>query len=165
MPKYSTGGGGGAEDGGACELCGAESEQLRTATIAGATLAVCPSCRPHDDRTQRSSRTQDDQGERKRKAARRMAEINESGREQSSHWAESGTDYADDPLPYLVSDYSDRVRSARQSAGLSVTDLAEELGVEPETIHAVEEGRAARAGVGGSVIEAIADHFEIELVE
>jgi hypothetical protein len=38
MAKYSTGGSGGGDDGDACELCGAATDSLRTASIAGATL-------------------------------------------------------------------------------------------------------------------------------
>ncbi|MFW5919782.1 MAG: transcriptional regulator, partial [Halanaeroarchaeum sp.] len=49
MAKYSTGGSRGGDGGGNCELCGAATEDLRTATVAGATLQVCPDCATHGD--------------------------------------------------------------------------------------------------------------------
>ena len=48
MAKYSTGGVGG-DSGGACELCGAEGRELRTATVAGARLEVCEECAHHGE--------------------------------------------------------------------------------------------------------------------
>ncbi len=169
MAKYSTGRGGGSPDGGACELCGAESDTLRSASIAGATLAVCPSCAPHDDRGPASRRGPSEQsGERKpdrRRTARQAARLADAASSDPDYWIEHGTNYEDDPLPYLVSRYGDVLETARQSAGFTIDELAEEAGIAVADVEAVEQNRAARAGVGGSAISALEEVLDIELVE
>lgn len=180
MAKYSTGGGdrGG---GGSCELCGTATESLRTAKVAGAELSLCPDCaRNHDESaTRRSSRggggsgggggptggTGDSPAERKRRAAQHTARQYDKLGGDSSHWEEHGTNYESDRLPYLVQDYGKRVVEARQDAGLQREELAEELGVDESDLLAVEQGRATRAGVGGSVISALEERLGVDLSE
>lgn len=163
MAKYSTGGVGG-DSGGACELCGAEGRELRTATVAGARLEVCEECAHHgEDADTGSEPDGETERERRKKAARNVARLEDS-RKVDPNW-EEGADYESDPLPYLVDGYADRLESARQEAGLQPDELAAELGVAEEDIIAVEQGRAARAGVGGSVIEALEAYFDVELAE
>lgn len=175
MAKYSTGDGGGGGDGDSCELCGATSSQLSKANVAGAVLLVCPDCAPHDDNlktdsggggSSSSSQDSDDGPEnRKKRAAQRQAEVYDAAKGDSSHWEEEGTNYEGDRLPYLVPDYGDRVSDAREDAGFSIAELAEELDIAESDLEAVEDGRATRANVGGSVIRALEDEFEIELVD
>ncbi|MFB6135714.1 MAG: multiprotein-bridging factor 1 family protein [Halobacteriaceae archaeon] len=168
MAKYSTGGGSGGGESQTCELCGKADDDLRTASVAGATLQVCPDCAPHDD--QQSRRDRSDEGdersrqERDRRAAQNTAKAIDASRTDSS-WVESGTSYDDDPLPYLVHDYGERVVRARQEAGLQREELAAELGVEENDLLAVEQGRATQASVGGSVVAAIEDRLDLELVD
>ncbi|WP_336133715.1 multiprotein-bridging factor 1 family protein [Natronomonas amylolytica] len=166
MAKYSTGGVGG-DSSGACELCGAEDRSLETATVAGAELQVCSECARHgDDGGSGGSESGGDGREetnRRKKAAQNMAKLDDA-QKVNSDWQEE-TEYEDDPLPYLVRGYGDRAEQARQDAGLQTDELAEELGVDEEDIVAVEQGRAARAGVGGSLIEALEDELGIELAE
>lgn len=167
MAKYSTGSGGGSGDGDACELCGSTSDSLREASIAGADLLVCPDCAPHDDAAQ--TKTQDtsdsEQRERKRRAAQNVAKTSEVWDGDSTRWEEEGTDYDDDPLPYLISGYGERLEEARQGAGLQREELAAELGISESTLLAVEQGRAAQMGIGGSVIEALEERLDVELSE
>lgn len=169
MAKYSTGGSSRSDDDGTCELCGAPSTSLREATIAGATLFVCRSCAPHDDSGTRSGRTgsdrQDEGVDRGKRAARNAARLGDELRGDPTHWEEHGTNYDDDPLPYLVSGYDDRVRAARREAGLSREELATELDVDESAVLAVEQGRAARAGIGGGLISALEDHLGVALAE
>jgi ribosome-binding protein aMBF1 (putative translation factor) len=166
MAKYSTGGVGG-DSSGACELCGAEDRSLETATVAGAELQVCSECARHGDDggSSVSGSGGDDREEtnRRKKAAQNMAKLDDA-QKVNSDWQED-TEYEDDPLPYLVRGYGDRAEQARQDAGLQTDELAEELGVDEEDIVAVEQGRAARAGVGGSLIEALEDELGIELAD
>ncbi len=171
MPKYSTGGASGGDDGDACELCGASTDALRQASVEGAELLVCSSCAPHadpepddDDRStgtadDRSTGTTDDGDDGPKMGSSELWD------RDSSHWEEEGTDYESDPLPYLVTNYGDRLVAARQEAGLQRDELAEELGVPEEDLLAVEQGRAARAGVGGSLVEAIEEALDVELAE
>jgi|AntDeeMinimDraft_4_1070355.scaffolds.fasta_scaffold00062_13 ribosome-binding protein aMBF1 (putative translation factor) len=182
MAKYSTGGSSDSGDGGACELCGATSESLRTANVAGAELDVCPDCRPHDDNAHKDKKKRRNRGPQSgsgsststRSPTNTATTSTSTGSTTSessmwdgdtSHWEESGTDYDDDQLPYLVRDYGERVEDARQNAGLQRDELADELDVPESDLLAVEQGRATQAGLGGSLIEALEDELSIELVE
>jgi ribosome-binding protein aMBF1 (putative translation factor) len=169
MAKYSTGGVGG-DSSGACELCGAEDRSLETATVAGAELQVCSECARHGEESNSGGSGGASSGgdgreetNRRKKAAQNMAKLDDA-QKVDSDWQEE-TEYEEDPLPYLVRGYGDRVEQARQDAGLQTDELAEELGVDEEDVVAVEQGRAARAGVGGSLIEALEEELGIELAE
>jgi ribosome-binding protein aMBF1 (putative translation factor) len=128
---------------------------------------VCADCASHrDDASPASSGSDDgdDDRDRKRRAAQNTAKIHDAGKGDASHW-ESGADYDDDQLPYLVTNYGRRVTEARQDAGLQRGELAEELDIDESDLLAVEQGRATKAGVGGSVIAALEDHLDIELAD
>ncbi|MFB6206239.1 MAG: multiprotein-bridging factor 1 family protein [Haloglomus sp.] len=164
MAKYSTGGqSGGASD--SCELCGAENRDLRTATVAGAELQVCSECARHAEDDDGRSEQSDDEQERQRQAARNTARMNDARKGNPEHWEQEGTDYDDDPLPYLVRGYGERLEEARQEAGLQTDELAGELGVDEADVLAVEQGRATRAGVGGSLITALEERLNVQLAE
>ncbi|MFC6785508.1 multiprotein-bridging factor 1 family protein [Halobaculum halobium] len=180
MAKYSTGSGGGGGSGDACELCGREDTTLSRANVAGAELLVCSDCAPHDDdaRSGGSGRGgggrggdggsgSRDQSEpnRKKRAAQNVAKAMDASTGDSRHWEEEGTDYEEDRLPYLVKGYGEVVTEARQGAEMTAEELADEIGVETEQIHAVEEGRAARAGVGGSTVRSIEQALDVTLVD
>ena len=160
MAKYSTGGVGG-DSGGACELCGGEGRSLETATVAGATLEACSECRKHGDRSEPDERKKE--RKRRQETAQNVARL-EDARAADTDW-EEGTDYEDDPLPYLVNGYGSVLETARQDAGLAIDDLATEIDADEADIVAIEQGRASRAGIGGSLIEALEEHLDIELAE
>ncbi|WP_254863763.1 helix-turn-helix domain-containing protein [Halovivax gelatinilyticus] len=167
MAKYSTGsslGGGGTS----CELCGAESDSLTQETVAGAELSVCPSCATHGDGKQSSSggasHDQDEQ-RRKKKAAQNVAKANPVWDGDSEHWEREGTNYDDDPLPYLVSEYGSVLESARQDAGLTRAELADDLDVPEADLLAIEQDRATQAGIGGGLIDALEARLDVELAE
>lgn len=171
MAKYSTGSGGGGDDGGACELCGSETASLGKANVAGAELLVCSDCEPmgenrHTDRKKREKQggTRDNEPEnRKKRAARNTAKVMDAS-SGSDDWVKN-TKYEDDKLPYLVSGYGGVVEAARQDEGLTIEEVAEELEVEESDLLAVEEGRATRADVGGSVIGKLEQRFDVQLAE
>ncbi|WP_227131286.1 helix-turn-helix domain-containing protein [Halorubellus salinus] len=176
MAKYSTGGSSGGGDGDTCELCGAASENLSMANVAGARLNVCASCAPHDDtETKRSSNDRSGSGagsgsgggdrDRKRRAVQNTAKANDVWDSDSKHWEEGGTNYDDDQLPYLHSDYGKTVTEARQERGLQREEFAEELGATEADIIAIEQGRATQAGIGGGLIAAIEDYLDVEISE
>jgi len=172
MAKYSTGGGGGG-DSETCELCGAGDANLRTAKVAGATLQVCPDCAEHDESpspggsgggSESGGSSGGSDRDRKRRAAQNTARVHDGASNTGDYW-EDGADYDDDQLPYLVSDYGQRVTDARQDAGLQTEELAEELDADESDLIAVEQGRATKAGVGGSLIEALEAELDVELVD
>ena len=174
MAKYSTGssGGGGGTN---CELCGAESDSLRLASVAGAELEVCPDCAPHDDsqthdrdgnrRGGNAGGDSSDEPSRKQKAAQNVAKANPVWDGDSEHWESEGTNYDDDPLPYLVSGYGEALVEARRDAGLQREELADELGAPETDILAVEQGRATQAGIGGGLIDALEERLDVTLSE
>ena len=162
MAKYSTGGVGG-DSSGACELCGAEDRSLQTATVAGAELEVCDECVHHGEADASDATPDREERNRRKEAARNVAKLDDARKVDTDF--EEGTDYEDDPLPYLVRGYGERVEDARQELGLQTDELAEELDVDEDDVVAVEQGRAARANVGGSVVEALEERLGIELIE
>jgi len=180
MTKYSTGSDRGGGDGDACELCGRETGNLQRATVAGANLLVCSNCAPHGDAGGHSggsgtgsesssgassgSRDSDEPNRRKR-AAQNTARIYDASRGNTKRWEQEGTDYEKDRLPYLVSNYGERVEAARQDAGLTVEELAAELDADEDDLLALEQGRATRAGVGGSFVRTVEERLGIDLVD
>lgn len=163
MAKYSTGGG--LDAGDSCELCGASDVETQSVNVAGANLEVCSDCAEHDDsdKSDTSDVSDRDEGERNRRAAQNTARVYDATKGDSTHW-ESGADYDDDQLPYLVSEYDTLVTEARQDAGLQLEELAEELEVDESDLLAMEQGRAMQADVGGSVVAALEEFLGIELV-
>jgi ribosome-binding protein aMBF1 (putative translation factor) len=163
MAKYSTGGG--LDSGDSCELCGAAGVETQSVNVAGAQLEVCSDCAQHDDTAQRDQQSSDrDEQDRKRTAAQNTARVFDATRGDSTHW-ESGADYDDDQLPYLVSDYDEVVTEARQQAGYQLGELADELDVEESDLLALEQGRAIQAGLGGSVVAAVEEFLDVALVD
>ena len=177
MTKYSTGSDRGGGDGDACELCGRETANLQRATVAGAKLLVCSDCAPHGDSGGRggtgsgsssgtgSGSRGDDEPSRKKRAAQNTARIYDASRGNTKRWEQEGTDYEEDRLPYLVSGYGDHVEAARQEAGLTVEELAAELDADEDDVLALEQGRATRAGLGGSLVRAVEERLGIDLVD
>lgn len=167
MAKYSTGGSSGGSGGGSCELCGESSDSLTEANVAGAQLQVCSECASHNDnaKTEASDNERDSEQDRKKKAAQNTAKASGVYDGDSKHWEEEGTNYNDDPLPYLLSDYGERVEEARRDAGLQRGELAEELDVPENDLLAVEQGRANQANVGGSVVRSLEERLDVDLIE
>jgi len=163
MAKYSTGGG--VDSGDSCELCGAAGVDTKTVNVEGAKLQVCGDCAQHDDSQKTEDSGSDDREDnRKKRAAQNTAKMHDAAKGDSSHW-ESGADYDDDQLPYLVTDYYELLRDARQDAGFQLKELAEELGVDQSDFLALEQGRATQAGVGGSVVREAEEFLDVDLVE
>jgi len=172
MAKYSTNRGGGSDDGDACELCGAATGSLTRANVAGAELLVCSDCAPHGDNRHKEEKKRESQGgrenegtNRKKRAAQQTARMYDSSKGDSKHWEEEGTNYEDDRLPYLVTGYGDRFTEAREEAGLTLSDLAADLEADEDDLLAVEQGRAARASVGGSLIRRLEERLDVTLVD
>lgn len=173
MAKYSTGRGGGGGDGDACELCGKESGKLRQANVAGANLLVCRDCEPmganrHKEEKKREreeSSRGDQEVSRKKRAARNTARMLDAGKGSADHWEKEGTDYEEDRLPYLVSGYGSVVTDARQERGWTTEELAERVEADEDLVLAVEQGRATRAGVGGSLVRRLEGELGVDLVD
>lgn len=180
MAKYSTGDTGGGDDGDACELCGRDGVALSRATVAGADLLVCSDCEPHGSDsgggpgrgrspsggTTTSTSPSPTTGTTGSAGATTSAggPFDATGGD-SEHWEEEGTNYEDDRLPYLVADYGDRAESARQAAGLTVEELSETVDADEDDVLSVEQGRATRAGVGGTLVRRLEEALDVTLVD
>lgn len=164
MAKYSTGGSSGGSAGGSCELCGKTTDSLTTANVAGAELNVCAECANLDESAKADVDLSEEQ-ERRKRAAQNTARQLDAVSGDSTHWEEEGTNYDGDQLPYLVSDYGRRVQKARQDEGLQLDELAERLDVSENDLLAVEQGRATRAGVGGSLIARLEDVLDVTITQ
>jgi ribosome-binding protein aMBF1 (putative translation factor) len=171
MAKYSVGGGGGGGDGGTCELCGTATDELHETTVEGASLSVCADCASLGDEPQRTGQGDGERAadssepSRRKRAAQNTAKALDAATGDSSHWEEHGTNYDRDQLPYLVSDYGERVLRARQDAGFQREELAEEMDIDENDLLAVEQGRATEASVGGSLIRALEAELGVDLVD
>lgn len=174
MPKYSTGDSASqpsAENITACELCGEESSSLHDATVAGAELTVCTDCNPHDDSTESgssNSEPQDTVNSEPNDSPSATKSPVESGtylNQDSSHWEEEGTNYEDDPLPYMVSAYGEKLQSARRSHDVSHDELATTIGVTPHDIKEMEAGQIRESSIRGSEVAELEKQLEIQLSE
>lgn len=150
-------------DGTVCELCGTTTETLTTAEIAGADLSVCESCSPHDESTQ----TTDSESSTKSESTDAIMKATD---DHASLWdrdtrslEQNGPKYTDDRLPHLISDYGEQIKDARITAGLTETELADELDIEEMTIITLEQGSAVEENIGGSVIRKLEEKFDIVL--
>lgn len=173
MAKYSTGSGGGGGSGDACELCGKEDVKVRKENVAGANLFVCRDCAPMGSNRSKERKKREMEGgsrgeeelSKKQRIARNTAKMMDAGKGSAKHWEEEGTDYEKDRLPYLVSGYGSVVEQARQEKGWTAEELADRVEVDEEKVLAVEQGRATRAGVGGSLIRKLEDELGVDLVD
>lgn len=176
MPKYSVNSDDddtSDESATACEMCGDEDADLHTADIAGATLQVCASCAPQMDEPEQSSSNkpeqQDDNNDSSLSdtsgAGEQPTPGYTIGRTDSKHWEEDGTNYEQDPTPYLTDNYAKLVTAARQDAGYTKEEFAKEIGITVAALDAVEAGAAASNGVGGSVVSAIEKELDVSLVD
>lgn len=181
MPKYSIGDGG--HESGACEICGESADDLTDATISGADLRVCDDCATHGVRDQTDSSPADqpasdsmptsaDPANQEDEPATQSPAHRNTGPDTSllwdsdtSHWEESGVNYERNRLPHLVPDYAECVRTARLAADLSPADLVDELAITEQELSAIEQGEAATAGIGGSIITMLEDSLEVTLTE
>lgn len=170
MTKYSTGSSGQSDNGESCELCGKDSGELVTVSVAGADLAVCPACRRHDENVAGSGGSAE-ASERKQEQERSGFDSPSGGSSTSplwdsdtSRWERDGTNYDTDQLPYLVDGYGTVVEEERVSLGLTLDELADEAGVSRKDLFAVEQGNAATMGVGGQVIRELEEILDVRLI-
>ncbi|PSQ17803.1 TIGR00270 family protein [Halobacteriales archaeon QS_8_69_26] len=128
-----------------CEMCGTETPSPKTVKVEGAELEVCDQCASFgtEVKTQDTSST--------------STKYSTSGSSSSSSSSSSGTstgtsassgggggsgrrsDMFDD-LDELAQDYDERIRRARESWGMSQSDLANELNEKASLIRKLERG-------------------------
>ncbi len=125
-----------------CEMCGTETSTPKTVKIEGAELDVCDSCAEFgtEVRTQESSQT-----------STKYSTSSSSGNADSGGDSGSGSSGGSsggsrrrrdmfDEMDEVAADYDQRIRQARESAGLSQEDLAGELNEKASLIRKLERG-------------------------
>ncbi|MFC3958404.1 multiprotein bridging factor aMBF1 [Halovivax cerinus] len=129
-----------------CEMCGAETQAPKTIKVEGAKLDVCSNCTDFGTEVQTPSSTS---------STSTKYSTGSSGSDGTSG-SSSGTSGAGgasggrggggrssdmfDEMDELAPDYDDTIRQAREEAGLSQSDLANELNEKASLIRKLERG-------------------------
>jgi putative transcription factor len=121
-----------------CEMCGAETSSPTTVKIEGAELDVCDDCADFGTEVEQQST-----GSASTKYSTDSSSDGSS--ESSSAGGAGGSDGARrhdmfDDMDEVVQDYDERIRNARETAGLSQEDLADELNEKASLIRKLERG-------------------------
>ncbi|MFC4552515.1 MULTISPECIES: multiprotein bridging factor aMBF1 [Halorussus] len=123
-----------------CEMCGAETGSPKTIKVEGAELDVCDNCADFGTEV----KTQSDSGSTSTKYS--TSSSSSSSSSSASSGSTSGgssrsrrNDMFDD-MDEVAQDYDDRIRRARENAGLSQEDLANELNEKASLIRKLERG-------------------------
>ena len=125
-----------------CEMCGTETGSPKTVKIEGAELEVCDDCADFgtEVRTEETSST-----------STKYSTSSSGGSSSSSGSGSSGTTTTSgggggsrrdmfDEMDEVVQDYDDRIRSARESEGLTQEELADQLNEKASLIRKLERG-------------------------
>ncbi|MFB6179336.1 MAG: multiprotein bridging factor aMBF1 [Halorientalis sp.] len=133
-----------------CEMCGAETSSPNTVKVEGAELDVCDDCADFgtEVRTQQSSSsstkysTSSSSGKGSSGSTSSSSTSSSGSRSSGSTSGSSGGSRHDmfDELDEVVQDYDDRIRTARESAGLSQKELANQLNEKASLIRKLEQG-------------------------
>ena len=127
-----------------CEMCGAETPSPKTVKVEGAELDVCGDCADFgtEVQTQQTSTTSTKYSTSSSSSGGSRSSTGTSGggsRSSGSGGRRPGSDIYDD-VEELATDYDDRIRRAREGAGLSQDDLAERLNEKASLIRKLERG-------------------------
>jgi len=121
-----------------CEMCGAETASPKTIKVEGAELDVCDDCADFgtEVKTQSSSST-----------STKYSTSSSSSGDSSSTGGSSGGSSSNtrrhdmfDEMEEVAADYDDRIRNARESAGLSQEELAKEISEKASLVRKLERG-------------------------
>lgn len=119
-----------------CEMCGTETSSPTTIKVEGAELDVCDQCASFGTEVKTT-----DSASSSTKYSTSSDSGGTSG-SQSSSSSTGGRRRSDmfDRMDDIVQDYGDRIRSARESRGMSQADLANELNEKASLIRKLERG-------------------------
>jgi putative transcription factor len=125
-----------------CEMCGADKPSLTTTKVEGAELELCDSCTDFGTEVRTDSSSS---GSSTKYSTSSSSSSSTSGGSSSSSGGSSSSsarrrkDMFDD-MDTLAQDYHDRIRSARESTGMSQEDLAKKLNEKASLIRKLERG-------------------------
>nr|WP_254765116.1 multiprotein bridging factor aMBF1 [Natrinema marinum] len=125
-------------------MCGAETSSPKTIKVEGAKLDVCSNCTDFGTEVKQtsSSSTSTKYSTGSSSSSSSGSQSSGSGGGTSSSGGSSQRRRSDmfDDMEELATDYDDRVRNARESKGLSQSDLANELNEKASLIRKIERG-------------------------
>jgi len=126
-----------------CEMCGSDVSDPNRVKIEGAELNVCDECTDFgtEIRTESSSSgsTKYSTSDSGSSGGGSTSGTSSRSSGSSSSGGGGGQDMFDD-IDELAQDYDDRIRTARESRGLSQEDLAKELNEKASLIRKLEQG-------------------------
>lgn len=154
-----------------CEMCGVETSAPKTAKIEGAELKVCANCVEFgtEIRTEESETTTS-----KYSTSQGSSSSGTSSQTRSTSGSTGGSQPRRDlfdEMDEIVPDYDDRIRSAREGAGLTQAELADQLNEKMSLIRKLERGdhlpsdsirRKLERELGIDLIEGSEDDVESE---
>ncbi|MFW6017204.1 MAG: multiprotein bridging factor aMBF1 [Halapricum sp.] len=128
-----------------CEMCGKETNSPNTVKIEGAELQVCDECAEFgtEVKTQQSSTsTKYSTSSSGSSGSGGSTASSSGGASTSSSQSSGGGRRRDmfDEMDEVAQDYDERIRSARESAGISQEDLAKDLNEKASLIRKLEHG-------------------------
>ena len=123
-----------------CEMCGAEQASLTTTKVEGAELELCSSCADFGTEVR-----EEPSGTSGSKYSTSSSSGTPSSSSSSSGSSGSGSDTRRrrdmfDTMDEIATDYDDRIRTAREAAGLSQEALADDLNEKASLIRKLERG-------------------------
>jgi putative transcription factor len=127
-----------------CEMCGAETSTPKTAKIEGAELQVCEECADFGtevDQGSDSSTTTKYSTGGSGSTSETTSDSTSSGSTAGGSGGRSSRDMFDD-MDEVVADYDERIREARESAGLSQAELGDQLNEKASFIRKLERGES-----------------------
>jgi len=121
-----------------CEMCGKEVSSPKTVKIEGAEIDVCDDCADFgtEVKTESSSTTST------KYSTSSSSSSSGGGTSSSSGGSSGGRRRRDmfDEMEELAGDYDERIRTARESEGLSQEELADDLNEKASVIRKLERG-------------------------
>ncbi len=125
-----------------CEMCGAETSSPKTVKIEGAELDVCSDCTDFGTEVRTESTSSTSTKSSTDSGSGSGSDSGSTGGPSGSAGGGGGGSPPDmfDDMDELVTDYDERIRSAREDRGLSQSDLADELNEKASLIRKLERG-------------------------
>jgi putative transcription factor len=122
-----------------CEMCGTETASPNRVKIEGAELDVCDSCTEFGTEVKTEESTTQSTKYSTGSSGSSSSSSTSTGGSSSSSRSSRGREMFDD-VDELAQDYDERIRSAREAAGLSQEDLAKQLNEKASLIRKLEHG-------------------------
>ncbi len=128
-----------------CEMCGTETASPNRVKIEGAELDVCDECTDFgtEVKTGDSASTTSTKYSTSSSGSSSSGSSSTSGGRSTGSTSSGGGSRGDDmfdDIDELAQDYDDRLRDAREAAGLSQEDLAKQLNEKASLIRKLEHG-------------------------